>query len=55
LAPIAALTVSQWADRHRVLSSRSASEAGPYRTSRTPYISGFIDALSRRNPVQWAS
>ena len=33
LAPDPSLTVSQWADRHRVLSSRSASEAGPYRTS----------------------
>jgi phage terminase large subunit GpA-like protein len=29
LAPDPALTVSQWADRHRVLSSRSATEAGP--------------------------
>ena len=52
LAPDPALTVSQWADRHRVLSSRSASEAGPYRTSRTPYMRGIMDALSPRNPVQ---
>jgi phage terminase large subunit GpA-like protein len=52
LARDPALTVSQWADRHRVLSSRSASEAGPYRTSRTPYMRGIMDALSPRNPVQ---
>ncbi len=52
LAPDPALTVSQWADRHRVLSSRSASEAGPYWTSRTPYMRGIMDALSPRNPVQ---
>jgi phage terminase large subunit GpA-like protein len=52
LAPDPALTVSQWADHHRVLSSRSASEAGPYRTSRTPYMRGIMDALSPRNPVQ---
>ena len=52
LAPDPSLTVSQWADRHRVLSSRSASEAGPYRTSRTPYMRGIMDALSPRNPVQ---
>lgn len=48
LAPDPAPTVSQWADRHRVLSSRSASEAGPYRTSRTPYLRGIMDALSPR-------
>jgi phage terminase large subunit GpA-like protein len=29
LAPDPSFTVSQWADRHRVLSSRSATEAGP--------------------------
>jgi phage terminase large subunit GpA-like protein len=29
LSPDPALTVSEWADRHRVLSSRAASEAGP--------------------------
>ena len=52
LAPDPSLTVSQWADRHRVLSSRSASEAGPYRTSRTPYMRGIMDALSPRNPLQ---
>lgn len=46
LAPDPALTVSQWADRHRILSSRAASEAGPYRTARTPYLRGIMDALS---------
>ena len=40
--PDPALTDSQWGDRHRVLSSRPASEAGPYRTSRTPYMSGIM-------------
>ena len=38
LTPDPDLTVSAWADKHRVLSSRGASEAGPWRTSRTPYI-----------------
>jgi predicted DCC family thiol-disulfide oxidoreductase YuxK len=52
LAPDSSLTVSQWADRHRVLSSRPASEAGPHRTSRTPYMRGIMDALSPRYPVQ---
>ena len=38
LTPDPDLTVSAWADKHRVLSSRGASEAGPWRTSRTPYL-----------------
>ena len=29
------LTVSEWADRHRKLSSRASAEPGPYRTART--------------------
>jgi len=52
LAPDPSLTLSQWADRHRVLSSRAASEAGPYRTARTPYMKAVMDALSPRHPAQ---
>lgn len=52
LAPDPALTVSEWADRHRVLSSRAASEAGPYRTARTPYMRAIMDALSPSNPAR---
>ena len=33
LTPDPDLTVSAWADKHRVLSSRGASEAGPWRTA----------------------
>jgi phage terminase large subunit GpA-like protein len=46
LAPDPALTVSEWSDRYRILSSRAASEAGRYRTSRTPYMRAIMDALS---------
>lgn len=52
LAPDPAQTVSQWADRHRLLSSRGAAEAGPYRTSRTPYMGGIMDALSPSDPAR---
>jgi len=52
LAPDPAQTVSQWADRHRVLSSRAASEAGPYRTRRTPFMRAIMDALSPRDPAR---
>ncbi|MDO5704271.1 MAG: phage portal protein [Paracoccus sp. (in: a-proteobacteria)] len=52
LAPDPALTVSQWSDRHRILSARAASEAGPYRTDRTPYMRAIMDALSPSNPAK---
>ncbi|MGA7427684.1 MAG: phage terminase large subunit family protein, partial [Rhodoplanes sp.] len=52
LTPDPDLTVSAWADKHRVLSSRGASEAGPWRTSRTPYLKEIMDALSPSHPCQ---
>jgi phage terminase large subunit GpA-like protein len=52
LAPDPRQTVSEWADRHRVLSSRGASEAGPYRTARTPYMRAIMDALSPSHPAR---
>ncbi len=55
LKPDPSLTVSEWADRHRVLSSRAASEAGPYRTARTPYLREIMDALSPSHPAQRVS
>ena len=52
LAPDPAQTVSVWADRHRILSSRGASEPGPYRTSRTPFMREIMDALSPMHPAR---
>ena len=40
------LLVSDWADQHRMLSTRSSPEPGPWRTSRTPYLKAIMDALS---------
>jgi phage terminase large subunit GpA-like protein len=37
LKPDPLLTVSEWADRYRVLSQRASSEPGRWRTDRTPY------------------
>jgi len=42
----AKLTVSRWADRHRVLDARSSAEPGPWRTDRAPYLRGIMDAFS---------
>lgn len=44
--PDPSLTVSEWADTHRQLSSVSSPEPGQWRTSRTPYLRDIMDALS---------
>jgi len=52
MRPDPRLTVSQWADQHRMLSSRASAEPGRYRTARTPYMRDIMDALSPTSPVQ---
>ena len=52
LRPDPSLTVSEWADRHRWLSSRATAEPGRYRTDRTPYMREILDALSASHPAQ---
>ncbi|PRX29948.1 Phage terminase, large subunit GpA [Meinhardsimonia xiamenensis] len=52
LTPDPWLTVSEWADRHRWLSSRASAEPGRYRTDRTPYMRAIMDALSPGHPAQ---
>ena len=50
--PDADLTVSLWADAHRMLGSRASAEPGRYRTARTPYMREIMDALSPSSAVQ---
>lgn len=52
MRPPAAVTVSQWADAHRMLSGKASSEPGPWRTDRTPYLRQIMDDLSARSSVQ---
>jgi phage terminase large subunit GpA-like protein len=52
LRPEQALTVSEWADKHRRLSSKASAEPGPWRTNRTPYLREPMDCLSSTSPVQ---
>lgn len=40
------LTVSEWADKYRRLSPENSAEAGPWRTSRTPYLGEIMDAFT---------
>jgi len=39
------LTVSEWADRYRVIPPGTSPEPGPWRTERVPYLRGIMDAL----------
>ncbi|MBI5923857.1 MAG: phage terminase large subunit family protein [Betaproteobacteria bacterium] len=52
LIPDPLLSVSEWADRHRMLSSKASSEPGRWRTSRTPYLKAIMDCLSPTSPVE---
>lgn len=46
LKPDPILTVSQWADKHRILSTKTSAEPGQWRTSRTPFLREIMDNLS---------
>lgn len=51
------LTVSEWADNYRMLSSEASAESGKWKTSRAEYQRGIMDALSdkRNHTVVWMS
>jgi len=46
------LTVSEWADKYRILPSEGSAEPGIWRTSRTPYLKEIMDELSPQSPTQ---
>ncbi|MEZ2137729.1 phage terminase large subunit family protein [Stenotrophomonas maltophilia] len=52
LTPDPLLTVSEWSDRHRILSSKASAEPGRWRTSRTPYLKAIMDCLSPMSPIE---
>ena len=52
LEPDSYMSVSDWADAYRTLSSKSAAEPGRWRTKRTPYLREIMDCLSPRSPIQ---
>ena len=52
LKPDPDLTVSEWADKHRILTSISSSEPGPWQTDRTPYLKEIMDCLSPSHPCE---
>lgn len=52
IKPEPLLTVSEWAERNRMLSSKGSAEPGPWRNSRTPYLAEIMDCLSPSHPAQ---
>src|SRR3990170_5030155 len=52
MRPDPLLTVSEWADEYRILSTRASAEPGPWRTARTPYLREIMDCLSPSSPVE---
>jgi phage terminase large subunit GpA-like protein len=46
IEPTPDLSVSDWSDRYRILAGRHSAEAGPWKTSRTPYLREIMDHLS---------
>ena len=52
LRPPPQLTVSEWAEQHRMLGSRASAEPGPWRTSRTPYLEDVTDVLCAAYPTR---
>jgi phage terminase large subunit GpA-like protein len=52
MAPPPLITVTEWAERYRILSSKDSSEPGPYRCARTPYAREPMDALSQNSLVE---
>ena len=52
LKPPPMLTVSEWAERHRVLGSLASPIPGRWSNARTPYLVEPMDALSDLSPVE---
>lgn len=42
------MTVSEWADKYRILSEKDTAAPGPWRTAKTPYLRGVMDAFNDR-------
>lgn len=40
------LTVSEWADKRRILDAKTSAEPGQWRTMRTPYLQGIMDSFT---------
>ena len=46
LKPPESITVSEWAEKYRVLDSKTSAEPGPWNNDRTPYLKGIMDEFT---------
>lgn len=53
-APRADLTVSEWADKYRVLTTVTSAEPGPWQTDRAPYMREIMDSILDPNVMEVA-
>ena len=53
LTPKPKLSVSEWADRYRWLSSMASPEPGRWATARTPYLREIMDCFGQDVPTEW--
>lgn len=53
-APRPDLTISDWADENRILTSETSSEQGPWRTDRAPYQREIMDSILDYNTPEVA-
>ena len=52
MSPRRALSVTEWADGHRVLTGKQSGERGPWRTRRTPFLEEIQNCFSTNSRVQ---
>ncbi len=52
LRPVSRISVSEWAEKYRILSPKASAESGPWRNSRTPYLVEIMDRLSAISVAQ---
>lgn len=52
LRPGELLTITEWAEKNRILSAKDSAEPGPYRVARTPYAQEPQDCLSAHSNVE---
>jgi phage terminase large subunit GpA-like protein len=52
LRPVPLMTVSEWSNTHRFLTSASSAEPGRYRVSRMPYNRKIMDCLGKTSDIQ---
>jgi len=52
LLPPPRLGVREWSDQRRRLPTKGASEPGPWRTSRTPFLAEIMDCLGPAHPAK---